>query len=250
LKLNFRATVELENAEESKLPHREQVPKLPHRPEYLSVEVTMADLEITSNTGDGRLERAKDQALGKHDDHPGVADHVGEATGGISGVVAGAAIGSAAGPVGTIIGGIVGAMGGWWSGRAVAEAATAITKDDDAYYRNRFASSSGRISGRTYDDVKPAYYLGHIASRNPDYRNRSFEDVERDLSRGWTSDKSFGAWDDVREYAREGYARGRSGMSSTASGLADRIDDFKDRVDGNPASRPGPDPTDRPERRF
>jgi hypothetical protein len=210
----------------------------------------MADREIVPNSGDGRLEYAKDKALGKHDDHPGVADHAGEAVGGISGVVAGAAIGSAAGPVGTVIGGIVGAMGGWWSGRAVAEAATSITKDDDAFYRSRFESSGGRVSGRSYDDVKPAYYLGHIASRNPDYRSRSFEEVENDLSRGWTSDKRYGAWGDVREYAREGFTRGRSTFGRVAGGIADRADDLKDRVDMNPASRPGPDPTDRPERRF
>lgn len=209
----------------------------------------MADREKVPNTGDGRLERAKDQALGKHDDNPGVADHVGEAAGGISGVVAGAAVGSAAGPVGTIIGGIVGAMGGWWSGRAVAEAATAISKDDDDFYRRRY-EASGRVSGRSYDDVKPAYYLGHVASRNPDYRNRSFDQIESDLSRGWTADNKKGAWDDVRDFAREGFARGRSTVGNVAGGIADRADDLKDRVDANPASRPGPDPTDRPERRF
>ena len=209
----------------------------------------MADRDFTPNTGDGRVERAKDQALGKHDSNPGVADHVGEAAGGISGVVAGAAVGSAVGPIGTIIGGIVGAMGGWWSGRAVAEAATAITKDDDAFYRQRF-EKSGRVSGRTYDDAKPAFYLGHLASRNPDYRNRSFEEVESDLSRGWTADSKYGAWDDVRDFAREGYTRGRSTAGKVAGGIADRADDLKDRVDGNPASRPGPDATDRPERRF
>jgi uncharacterized protein (TIGR02271 family) len=32
--------------------------------------------------------------------------------------------------------------------------------------------------------------------------------------------------------------------------LTDAVDDLKDRVDGNPASRPGPDATDRPERRL
>ena len=210
----------------------------------------MADRDITPNTGDGRLERAKDKALGKHDPNPGVADHVGEAAGGISGVVAGAAVGSAVGPVGTIIGGIVGAMGGWWSGRAVAEAATAISKDDDAFYRSRYEASSGRIKGRSYDDVKPAYYLGHLASRNPDYRDSSFEDVESDLRRGWTADNKYGAWDDVRGFAREGFTRGRSTVGKVAGVIADRADDLKDRVDGNPASRPGPDPTDRPQRRF
>ena len=200
------------------------------------------------DTGDGRFERAKDKALGKHDDNPGVADHVGEAAGGISGVVAGAAVGSAVGPIGTIIGGIVGAMGGWWSGRAVAEAATAVTTEDDTYYRKHF-STSGR-SNRSYDDVRPAYYLGHLASRNPDYRNRSFEEIETDLRGGWTTDSRYGSWDDARGFAREGFTRGRSTLGRAASGLADKADDFKDRIDGNPASRPGPDATDRPERQF
>ena len=34
-----------------------------------------------------------------------------------------------------------------------------------------------------------------------------------------------------------------------AKTVADTVDDLKDRVDANPASKPGPDPTDRPERR-
>jgi len=201
------------------------------------------------DTADTKGERVKDKALGKHDDNPGVADHVGEAAGGVSGVVAGAAIGSAIGPVGTVIGGILGAMGGWWSGRAVAEAATAITTDDDRYYRTQFESSSTRGT-RSYDDVKPAYYLGHLASRNPEYRNRSFEEIEGDLRGGWTSDQKYGSWDEARGFAREGFNRGRSTITKMGSGLADVVDDTKDRIDGNPASRPGPDSTDRPERRF
>ena len=210
----------------------------------------MAYSDQVPRGADGKTERVKEQALGKHDDHPGVADHVGEAAGGISGVVAGAAIGSAVGPVGTIIGGIVGAMGGWWSGRAVAEAATAVTTDDENYYRKNFESSAARKSNRTYDQVKPAYYLGHLASRNPDYRNRSFDEIEGDLRGGWTSDSKFGAWDEARGFAREGFNRGRSSIGGAAKGVANTVDDMKDRVDGNPASRPGPDATDRPERQF
>ena len=46
----------------------------------------------------------------------------------------------------------------------------------------------------------------------------------------------------------------RGGVDHTAdragNRLTDALDDLKDRVDGNPASRPGPDPTDRPERRV
>ena len=83
---------------------------------------------------DGRMERAKDNALGKHDDHPSVADQVGEGVGSIGGMVAGATIGTVAGPIGTLIGGIAGAVGGWWTGRAVSEAAGALTNEDDSYY--------------------------------------------------------------------------------------------------------------------
>lgn len=198
---------------------------------------------------DGRIERAKDKALGKHDDNPGVADHVGEAAGGIGGVAAGAAIGSAAGPVGTVIGGILGAMGGWWTGRAVAEAATAVTTDDDNYYRKHYESSPTRLADRRYDDVRPAYYLGHVASRNPDYENRSFDEIESDLREGWSRDPKYGSWDTVRSYASEGYTRGRSTIGNAGARMTD-ADDLKDRMDGNPASRPGPDATDRTQRRF
>ncbi len=55
-------------------------------------------------------------------------------------------------------------------------------------------------------------------------------------------------YDDQRFFTRgRGQRSGAAGRAS--SGIGDRIanaaDDIKDRVDGNPASRPGPDPTDR-----
>src|SRR5438067_10035785 len=71
---------------------------------------------------DGRIERAKDAALGAHQGEPSLGDEIGEATGGIAGVLLGAGIGSSAGPVGTLLGGIAGAIGGWWTGRAIPEA--------------------------------------------------------------------------------------------------------------------------------
>ena len=173
---------------------------------------------------DGRIERAKDNALGMHDDHPGVADHVGEAAGGISGVAVGAAAGSVIGPVGTVIGGIVGAMAGWWTGRAVAEAATSLTIEDDEHYRRHYTASPNRLADRSYDDVKPAYYLGHVASRNPEYMNRTFDEIEPELVRGWSSDSRNGAWEAVRPYASEGYARGRSTIGTATHRLANAAD--------------------------
>src|SRR6476661_5634742 len=90
-------------------------------------------------------------------------DKIGESVGGASGVVAGAAIGSAAGPIGTIIGGLAGAVGGWWAGKQVSEATHKFTQDDDMYYREHFVNRSDRLADRGYDDVRPAYQLGHLA---------------------------------------------------------------------------------------
>jgi hypothetical protein len=210
------------------------------------------------------------------DDGNVVGNLIGEGVGGASGIAAGAAIGSLGGPVGTVIGALAGAVGGWWSGRAVSEAAHGFTDDDDTHYRTHHGtygtSSTADMSSsstRNYDDVRPAYQLGHLAGRNPDYSGRSFDEVETDLQRGWTSDVSqkHGDWNSVRPYAQSAYERGRMGgtggagstargamgaAGAAAGGLADRagdaIDDLKDRVDGNPASRPGRDATDRPSR--
>jgi hypothetical protein len=234
----------------------------------------MDDRDLNDST-DARLERAKDQALGKHDSHPSVADQVGEGVGGIGGMLAGAAIGTAAGPIGTLIGGIAGAVGGWWTGRAVTEAASAMTTADDDYYRSHFESSPNRLGDRGYEDVRPAYHLGHIAANNPDYSGREWNDVERDLQQGWNADatRRYGEWSTVRGYASEGFNRGRSTMGNAAARtdnamheagsavrnagdravagaeragnkIANAADDLKDRVDGNPSSRPGPDATD------
>ncbi len=210
-----------------------------------------------NNSTDGRIEAAKDSALGKHDSNPSHVDEAGEAVGGIGGVLAGAAIGSVAGPVGTLIGGIAGAMGGWWGGRAVTEAASKLTKDDDEYYRSSYELSPNRLADRTYDDVRPAYHLGHVAAHNPDYAGKDWNAVQSDLQRGWSADQSkkYGEFSTVSGYAAEGFTRGRSTLGNAAGATANAastvgnkaanaVDDLKDRVDGNPASKPGPDATD------
>jgi hypothetical protein len=160
---------------------------------------------------EGVLSSAKHDNVIHHDDHPSVGDQVGEAAGGISGVLAGAAIGSIAGPLGTVIGGIAGAIGGWWTGRAISEAAANFTHADDVHYRDAYEASDARLADRSYDDVRPAYQLGHLASHNPDYQGRDFEEVEQDLQQGWSADvsRTSGNWQQVRAFARDGYERGR-----------------------------------------
>ena len=177
----------------------------------------MAD-RIPSDSTDGRVERAKDKALGAHDSNPSHVDEAGEAVGGVGGVLAGAAIGSIAGPVGTLIGGIAGAMGGWWTGRAVTEAASTVTESDDAHYRHTYESSSARLADRSYDDVRPAYHLGHVAAHNPDYAGKPWSTVQADLQRGWSADhaKKYGDWTAVSGFASEGYTRGRASANERA----------------------------------
>ena len=66
------------------------------------------------------------------------------------------------------------------------------------------------------------------------------KEVEADLRRERLDERSL---DDATRRGVTG-AAGRRG----ANKLADQADDLKDRVDANPASKPGPDATDRPER--
>src|SRR5205823_12103299 len=134
---------------------------------------------------DGRLERAKDAALGAHRGPASTADEIGEAAGGISGAVLGAGVGLATGPVGAVLGGIAGALGGWWAGRAVSEAAETLAEDDESYYRRHYESLPDRPADRSYEDIRGAYMLGHIASQNPNFVAREFDEVEPELERGW-----------------------------------------------------------------
>lgn len=188
---------------------------------------------------DGRLERAKDAALGAHDAHPSHGDELGEATGGISGVLVGAGIGSAAGPVGTLIGGIAGALSGWWAGRAVSEAAGSLSHEDEEYFREHYENLPSRPADRAYDDVRGAYYLGHIASQNPNYRERLFTEVEPELAQGWSGHaEKYGSWETVRGYAEEGFSRGRS-----------RLDDDARRAQADRAERDGRLPSELDDRR-
>lgn len=158
-------------------------------------------------------------------------DEIGEAAGGVSGVVVGAAIGSVAGPVGTLIGGIAGAVGGWWAGHAVAEAAQQYTVGDDAVYRNHYDNSPQRLADRDYESVSPAYRLGHLAAHNPDYRGRSFNDIEDELRRGWNGGarETYGEWDAVRGYVNDAYDRSASSVEQQR--LRDEANNAADEAD-------------------
>jgi len=83
------------------------------------------------------------------------------------------------------------------------------------------------------------------------YRERK-QGVKDSVNARSTGDRDVGFYSSPEYDGRRFFARGRgSGAAdrATTTGVADRItdaaDNVKDRIDGNPASRPGPDPTDR-----
>lgn len=106
-----------------------------------------------------------------------------------------------------------------------------------AYDRQRFS--------RDYERSLQSYMHGR--ARGSSASRKASESVDREV------DFYAAPEYDDRSFFRSGRRRaGESGAAdrATASGLADRVtdaaDNLKDRIDANPASRPGPDSSDRP----
>ncbi len=110
-----------------------------------------------------------------------------------------------------VVYGIAQSVGGWWAERDVAAAVRQVTFEDDVVYRAHYDFSPTRLADRSYEVVRPAYLVGHIAGTNPAYEGVAFETVERDLRTGWSDDirTRHGEWDAVRVYAKEAFARQR-----------------------------------------
>lgn len=153
-----------------------------------------------------RKARSVDPTSRKHmsdearDADPGAGEQAGEAVGGIGGTLVGAGLGSAAGPIGTIIGGIAGAVGGWWAGEKAGRAAEDMGEHEEDYRRHH--SELG--TDITYDNARIGYGVGHMAGRHPDYRNRSFDEVEPEIRRGWRGEHDY---ETMRPFVRQGYER-------------------------------------------
>jgi hypothetical protein len=99
--------------------------------------------------------------------------------------------------------------GGWWCHRSVADVLALFSTLDDTYYQAHFDHACADSSDITYDDVRPAYVLGHLAGMDPDYLSRSWEEVAPDLAHSWT----LGAqsdWQSVSGFARAAFRRASS----------------------------------------
>lgn len=209
------------------------------------------DLNDSAHSAGREAREARDEALasGVPPERAGAVDPsapkldaegstIAGAVGGVGGAAAGAGIGTiVAGPIGAAIGAIAGAVGGWWAAHASAKAGEYDDELDTAY-RADYERSPNPPADRRYEDVRPAYQLGHLARSNPDYRGRAFEEIEADLQKGWTEDlrQRYGEWPTVRHYALAAYSRNPDFRRETA---AERVTEASDRARDRIASANG-----------
>jgi hypothetical protein len=74
--------------------------------------------------------------------------------------------------------------------------------------------------GLEFDDSEPAYRYGWESASLPEFRDREFEDAERDLERGWPAREGASCeWPAARDAARRAWERARrEGSVSTRQG--------------------------------
>ena len=80
--------------------------------------------------------------------------------------------------------------------------------EEDSYWRTNFRTRPYASSaGRDYDYYKPGYRFGYDAANR--YRDRSWSEVESDLSRDWNSfeDRGQSTWEQMKDAVRDAWDR-------------------------------------------
>lgn len=81
--------------------------------------------------------------------------------------------------------------------------------EHDPLFRSHFQHAN-RPADCAYEDVRPVYHLGFCAADDARFAGKTFEDAEKDLEGDWLNVRRAGdEWQSVRDYAREGFERGR-----------------------------------------
>lgn len=109
-------------------------------------------------------------------------------------------------PLAAVLGTVAGTLGGWWT--RAAEKRWELSRADEEACRQHFASITVVAPDMTYERARTGYALGYVASRNPDYVGRPFEELEGDLRDGFGAEHEH-SYDTLREFTRYGYERGK-----------------------------------------
>jgi uncharacterized protein YjbJ (UPF0337 family) len=158
----------------------------------------------------------------------------GVAGGGAGGAAAGAAIGAAVGgPIGAAVGGVIGTVAGAAAGKGAAEAVNPTV--EDTYWKGEYAKRSYVRKGSPYDDYEPAYRYGWESASRPEYARRSFNDIEPELERNWTTYRGprHTEWRDARLATQDAFDRVRNRARGAGDYAGDKAGSVWDQAKGN-----------------
>jgi Uncharacterized protein conserved in bacteria len=103
-------------------------------------------------------------------------------------------------------------------------------EDWDADFRNHWQTNFG-TTGR-YEDYQPAYRYGYDLSRNQQYLNRDWADVEPNIRRDWEA-RNPGTWDRFKDSVRYGWQRDRNIAGDTTGDTRSLWEKTEDAVTGD-----------------
>lgn len=139
----------------------------------------------------------------------GPFEQLGEAVAGPLGQAAGRANDMAMNAVGSVLGSAMQALGGWWSTPDAQQASSSLSDSEDREFRTHFESLRGGSTSAApdFDRARTAYHFGYVASRNPEYQSRPFDQVEAQVERAWQAlgQQGSGEWSQVRDQVGYGY---------------------------------------------
>jgi uncharacterized protein YcfJ len=162
---------------------------------------------------DLRDDRERPGASGEHRDmnrdpitkEPG-SHPIGTGIGSAGGAAAGAALGAPFGPIGALIGGTIGAIAGGAAGHAAGEKIDPTGETE--YWRTEHQKRPYYDSSYNWEnDYAPAYRYGwESRDRN---RDRSWDEVEKDLQQKWTSSRGTSRmnWEHAQQPVRDAWER-------------------------------------------
>lgn len=114
----------------------------------------------------------------------------------------------------------IGAIAGDYAGKGIAENVDAAA--EEAYWREKYKDRPYAAGGSSYDEFGPAYRYGVAAFVKS--TQRSFDQAEPDLSRGWSTARGTSSldWDRAKYAVRDAWNRLGDSLERAMPGDADR----------------------------